>query len=273
MTSGFQDVFGLSWRLAVALSPTNKSKTPDELSGLINGWESERKSQIKQALDWTMKLGDIQNEANPMKIFVRDWFLWSVQQIPIIRDKIQSQAPTVPYYDFEKGMAFLPGMEAGKTFSQIYCCRLGDQKVTFSDDVIFAPEKKSLFQVVVFADSIEDADALRTGLDNLETGSQEAKSALEEATYLVQDTKVTSSEPTSHVLIRPATAEEFKASPMMRGRPDPTGYNPLIFKSQHPGKRYVIIRPDTITFAVCKDIEELSVAFEAMTRVLSCKSA
>ena len=118
MTSGFQDVFGLSWRLAVALSPKNKSKTPAELSDLINGWERERKSQIKQALDWTMKLGDIQNEANPMKIFVRDWFLWSVQQIPIIRDKIQSQAPTVPYYDFETGMAFLPDLEAGKTFAR-----------------------------------------------------------------------------------------------------------------------------------------------------------
>ena len=139
--------------------------------------------------------------------------------------------------------------------------------------MIYAPEKKSLFQIVVFADSVEEAGTLRTGLEIFETESREARFALEEATYLVQDTKATSSEPTSHVLIRPATAEEFKASPLIRGRPDPTGYNPLIFKSQHPGKKYVIVRPDTITFAVCKDTEELSVAFEAMTRVLSCRSA
>lgn len=275
VTSGFQDAFGLSWRLAVALSPVNKSKTPAELSGLINGWERERKSHIKQALDWTMKLGDIQNEANPLKIFVRDWVLWSAQQIPVIRNKIQNQAPTVPYYDFEKGMAFLPDMEGGKTFSQIYCCRLDESKVRFTDDVIYSSQKKSLFQILVLADSVEEANSLHAVLNKFEAGSQEARLVLEEATYLVQDTKAIPLElkPWNEQLIRPATAGEFMESPLIRGRPEPTGYNPHIFKSQHPGKKFVIIRPDTITFAVCKDTVELSVAFAAMTRVLNCRSA
>ena len=57
-----------------------------------------------------MKIGAILEERNPVKVFLRDWLLWSLQRIPVLRGIIQEQPIEAPRYDYAEGMAFLPNL-------------------------------------------------------------------------------------------------------------------------------------------------------------------
>lgn len=275
ITAGFFDVIGLSWRLALALNPTNRLKSPDALSDLLDGWSLERKSQIRQSLDWTMKLGDIYEETNPIKLFIRDWWLWLLQQIPPIRDKIQNDTIGAPRYTYEKGMAFVPDMSGGVGFSQVYCCKLDSPKVLFTDDVIFSPEKNSMFQMVVLANSVDEAQSMSENVRGIKINSTATRDILQEATYIVHDLQVAQhqTKPPSRYTVRVATGEEFENSPLCQHRKiGPIGYNPFVLRSEHPDRKYIVLRPDFMIFAACANMQELSVALEAMNRVLDCEA-
>ena len=269
LTAGFFDVVGLAWRLSLALDP---SSTSMDASTLFESWQRERKSQIQQALDYTMKIGAILEERNPVKVFLRDWLLWGLQLIPLLRETIQEQPIEAPRYDYADGMAFLPNLGGGRAFFQVYCRRLDDPTIMFSDNVIFSARKKSLFQLVVLARSVEHACSECFALTKLAIKHQKWKCIIQQSTVIVHDLEATPSDVDQWApdqVIRPATAEEFSDSCLCEGRAKPSGYDPFLLKKQHPNKTYIVVRPDVFTFAACADTTELLSALSEMDKLLT----
>ena len=254
ITAGFLDVTGLAWRLAIALQ--NPSRDP---TALLNAWEAERRTQIQQALGLTMKQGALFTETNPLKIFLRDWMFWISQRIPYLANAHREAMKAPPAYQYEEGMSFIPDMQGGVSMEQVYV-RAADGEVRFSDDVVFG-SKSGHFQLVVLVDSMgEVAEAA-----NLfkETSSNPI---IEEATYIVHDLEAELSSKTSNVA-RIASAEDFEHSPLSRGRPPADEYHPHLLKIRHPGRKYILVRPDRFVFAACNDFSGLSTALRLIEKI------
>ena len=266
VTTGFLDVMGLSWRLATALDSKNVSKNP---TTMFDAWESERKAQIKQALNLTMERGAMFEISNPLKVFWRDWMLWILQRTPVIKDKMHESGKQPPRYHYSDGMPFFPDLQGGVTFSQVYL-RTSDGTVMLSDDMVFRLDKRSLLQLVVLAESLGEAERAAEDLGKLKVADE----IVQEASYIVQDMRVETADLKANGLdvARVASAKEFNNSPLREGRMPPEGYKPHIWKSQHAGRRYVVVRPDRFVFAACRDLSELSMVLKAVEKVLECGS-
>lgn len=264
VTTGFLDIMGLSWRLATLLKSENAEKDPGPV---FDAWEAERRSQIKQALDVTMERGELFDEANTLKILWRDWMLWILQRTPIVKDRMHESGKVIPRYDYAEGMAFFPNSQGGIMFSQVYL-RTADDTLMFSDDMIFAHGKQSLFQLVLLNDSLEQ---VREAMGELRC-VRVAKQIIEEASYIVQDLGLQPAQLKIGCLrvARTASADEFNDSPLSKGRMPAVGYNPHVWRSQHAGRRYVVVRPDRFVFAACKDVMELAIALMSVERIMKC---
>ena len=272
LTAGFFDVVGLAWRLSLALAPSNSSK---DVSTLFESWQRERKAHIQQALEYTMKIGAILEERNALKVFVRDWLLWFLQLIPLLREIIQEQPIEAPRYDYTDGMAFLPDLGGGRAFFQIYCRKLHDPKIMFSDSVVFSARKKSLFQLVVLTGSVEHARSEYATLKHLAVREQNWSDIIQESTLIVHDLEATLSDVKDWAqdqVVRPATTEEFSGSSLCEGRAKPSGYDPFLLQKQHPHKTYIVVRPDIFTFAACADTTELLAALGEMDKFLEMRT-
>lgn len=176
-------------------------------------------------------------------------------------------------------MAFLPDFAGGVCLPQVYCRSLqssvSPEKATvqFTDDVIFTRSKQGLFQLVVLADNVEEAETLLGSIDNTDLHSL-SKGLLseKEATCLVHDTEASLA--TSHGIqsaaagrvYRIATGEEFSMSELCVGRPPPVGYDMYRVKKELKGASFAIVRPDRFVFAACRTVDELR---EACLRVNS----
>ena len=145
----------------------------------------------------------------------------------------------------------------------------------FSDSVIFSAQKKSLFQIVVLASSVEHARLECAILKRLAVKFQHWKDILEESTVVVHDLEANMAD-TEHwnpqQVVRPATAKEFSSSALCEGRAKPLGYDPFLLRSQHPDKTYIVVRPDIFTFAACADTKQLLFALEEMDKLLTCEA-
>lgn len=274
--AGFLDVSGLAWRLDIVLQPSNVNKA---YSRILKGWADERRSQITYTLNYTMQIGNILMETNPWKTFARDWALNIAQMIPSVRRSLERPPIDPPEYKYEEGMQFLSHLGGGKCWFQIYCKRLGKEEgVTFSDDLIFDAEKKSMFQLVVLLDTIEDLPAACEQLKGVKKGLIETGNMIDEATYIVQDShadhatweKLDLETKTTLDVFRVSTAKEFAVSALCREREAPEGYEESRLKKSTEGKTFIIIRPDRFVFASCKDMLELSQAIEVMGQILEC---
>ena len=110
----------------------------------------ERKQQIGQALTYAVRNGDLSTERNGIKIFIRDWVLWLLQLVPSWKFKLEQVPLSPPHYTYETGMAFIPELGEGRSLPQVYCTPMSSpearREVLYSDDVIFSPGKRSLFQ-------------------------------------------------------------------------------------------------------------------------------
>ena len=264
VTTGFLDVMGLSWRLATLLKPENAKK---EHGPVFDTWESERRSQIGQALNATMERGALFDEAHPLRILWRDWMLWILQHTPIIKDKMYESGKVIPKYDYSAGMAFFPDSQGGMMFSQVYL-RTAEGTVLFSDDMIFSLEKRSLFQLVVLASSSSEIEELAEELRRVRVAEQMVKEAL----YAVQDLNVAPAKLEKKRLraARIASVDEFNGSPLSERRKPVLGYDPQVWRSQHAGRRYIVVRPDRFVFAACKNALELANALMAVERIMEC---
>jgi hypothetical protein len=110
----------------------------------------ERKQQLEKSLTATIVNRNLCNERSLVKIFLRDWFLWSLQLIPSWRHWLElgQRQEGLKKYAWSPGMPFLPGLGGGKIFPQVFClpCSSVATKAVFTDDVIFGKEKPRYFR-------------------------------------------------------------------------------------------------------------------------------
>ncbi len=171
-------------------------------------------------------------------------------------------------YEYEPGMAFLPDLAGGSCFPQVYCLPLGagkiEPRVEFTDDIIFAPEKKGLFQLAVLVDKVE----------KLSQGTLLSS----ETTFIVHNTLASFQSASTWPVcngrvVRIATGSEFAADERAcGGRPEPLYYDPYRIKKEVHGRRFVILRPDRFVFAACVDKAQLDIAASRILSVLSGES-
>ena len=272
--TGIMDATGLAWRLAIA---TRSNATTEQLDRLLKSWTTERRQHVQLALAYTVRNGDLFTERNTTKMFIRDWLLWLMQLIPAWRKQMQTPYLKPITYNFEAGAAFLPDLGGGASLLQVYCVPIAfafhsNPPVFFSDDLIYASDKQSLFQLVVLPDNLEQLAQTESLLSEMRTElSHAAITMIMEATYILHHAA------TPHPLVktlssahiaRVATVEEFRQSDLSRGRPDTADYDLYSIKKALGGATFVIVRPDRMVFAACRNKKALERAFEAIERVL-----
>ncbi|KAK5995929.1 3-(3-hydroxy-phenyl)propionate/3-hydroxycinnamic acid hydroxylase-like protein [Cladobotryum mycophilum] len=264
IASGFRDTASLAWRLAVA---TRQKANKSRFDSLLTGWYTERKQQLDQSLASTIENGNFVCEGNPLKIFVRDWYLWAAQLIPSVRRSLHlgNRREGMVRYQYREGMPFIPELGGGVCLPQVYCRKLGsDDEAFFTDDVIW-PERKigNLFRLVVLVQDLKDVEASLAALDDIETVSG-GQIQRKEVIILLEDPSLTGTALDTSVglewrekMYRVATGEEFAESPLCEGRPAPIGYDALRLGKEVNQKRYIFLRPDRFVFAACDSRGEI----------------
>jgi hypothetical protein len=261
----------LSWRLALIC----KSNSHIDHEKLLEGWFLERKQQLEMSLASTVRNGDMVNSKNPLMIFLRDWGFWLAQLIPRVRQQLElgPRAPGPVRYQYSDGMGFIPQLGGGVSFSQSFCIKLGVPKaqVKFTDDIIFAPQKKSLFQIVVLLNEPDEVDNAQAQLSGLSSICSHLSP--EEATYFVPrnlpglNTAVTKELEKSGRIFRIASAAEFSNSDLSAGRPEPEGYREKDMWNVVKHKTFVILRADRFVFAACNKRTELEMVARKMAEL------
>ncbi|KAJ6440665.1 oligopeptide transporter [Purpureocillium lavendulum] len=269
IASAFRDAMSLVWRLRIATHRLPGSREPGvDYEKLLEGWYSERKQQLEKSLRSTVENGTYVTESNPIKIFVRDWYLWAIQQIPSWKHWLQlgnrRDGMTAYKWTEGKGMAFIPTLRGGRNFPQVYAKQItnkqpDDEAVHFTDDLIFASHKVGLFQVVVMLYSTDDDDdsfdpKSLAGLREISGGCIRG----DEATVFLNRTEPPLVNAGAEAIYRLATADEFaKYPPICANRPYPVGYDPFRMAKEVGQRRFVVLRPDRFVFAVVDTITEL----------------
>jgi len=275
IASGFRDASSLAWRLAVLCREPNSNNHDRVLAA----WYTERKQQLEKSLAVTIRNGEYVTEKDPVKAFVRDWYLWAVQLVPSWRRELEKgpRGEGMSRYRYESGMPFLPDLGGGICLPQVYCALLdSDQnavQIRFTDDLIFGSDKRGLFHIVVLADQIEEALSAAKAMIGL---SQLSHGLLHEneATFIVHDLGAKplvdmKLDTGQQNIVRVATGEEFAADPMLcKNRPPPKYYDPYRMKHEVRGKKFVIVRPDRFVYAACSNAADLRRAVEELSSSL-----
>ena len=179
-------------------------------------------------------------------------------------------------YRWAPGMPFVPQLGGGKCFPQVFCTSLGEigsVKPRFTDDVIYAPSKTSLFQLVVLLDSLEDFDKTLEALQNAKHHFSNDL-GLDEATCIItQPLQRSLGDPNkgwfSEGAVRVLFKDEFTPD-ILDNFPGSEGYDGHVLRREIMGK-YVVLRPDRFIFADCIGIKELGEASKALTEMLHGK--
>ncbi|KAJ5606473.1 hypothetical protein N7510_009254 [Penicillium lagena] len=259
IASGFRDAVSLAWRLALLCRDTTSSKSLLSHEKVLEAWYMERKQQLEKSLASTIENGRFVTEGNPVKIFLRNIYLWIVQLVPSWRHDLRlgRRKEGMVRYKHSDGMPFLPELNGGLSLPQVYCTAVNkaDAEIRFTDDVIFAAHKECLFQLLVYVktlDEVADAKQVISDIDDISHGEIRAS----EATFLVEDLSSISTEIDDDVF-RLASGDEFAQSLLCEGRPAPQFYDPYSLGKELNGARFVIVRPDRFIFAACNSKEDL----------------
>lgn len=270
IASGFRDSISVAWRLAISCRPGFQQHEK-----LFEAWYGERKQQLEKSLAATIVNGNFCNERSIVTTFVRDWYLWCLQLVPSWRHKLElgQRAEGMTRYAWDTGYPFLPNFNGGGTLPQVFCLPFyseSKQQPLFTDDVVFGQNKTALFQLLVLLKTPNELMDAKADLAYLKkVGEGELK--VNEATYLVQDTVVSSAKGTSDSDLEACfrIIKSDKSNPGIWGDlPDPQGYDGSRLMSEARG-RYVIVRPDRFIFAVCNFRFELVEASRALAEMFS----
>lgn len=258
IASGFRDAFALAWRL----------KLLHEEPGLdhehvIRAWYLERKQQLERSLAATIHNGDLVTASNPLKIFVRDWSLWLMQMVPSWKRALEtgSQGKGMARYKYQQGLPFTQNGFGGKLLPQVYAWDFATNRVRFTDDLIFSPQKQGLFQLLLLPRTIDEAARLLAGIRDL---PQPPLLQTSEATVVLQDPAIEQDAIKELVnsqaaVARVATGEEFARDAVLcRNRPAPKYYDPYRISAELPGMKLVVVRPDRFVYTSCETVEQLA---------------
>jgi hypothetical protein len=289
IASGFRDAISLAWRLTLATN-TDRQGSPAtvDFQRLLTGWYLERKQQFDKSLASTIENGNYVTEANPFKIFLREWYMWALQLVPawkhqlelgnrrdgMVKYKVDCNQPDYP-------RAFLQGEEGGGNFPQVYCASIHPHgidakaqpgKVHFTDDIIFASSKRGLFQVVLLLKSLSDLARFRAMLNSAAEALSSSSLLVEEATYILLDTREqpagSNTAASEETIYRLSTGDEFAADTSLSARrPPPKYYNPIRLSSEVQDKSIVILRPDRFIFTAVNSLEDLHQAAKSLYKL------
>ncbi|KAK5687753.1 hypothetical protein LTS10_001893 [Elasticomyces elasticus] len=268
IASGFRDSLGLAWRLAhLHREPTVK------YSPVLEAWYLERKQQLERSLAQTIQNGQYVNEGDFLKCLLRDWSLWAVQFVPSWRREIQKgqRADGMTRYTYAPGMPFIPELGGGINLPQVYCVDLATNALGFTDDIVFAPAKRALFQLLILARGSNTASSALSdirGVGKLSRGWIDET----EVTTLIHDLSAKTTKNHSGVFGHPgrvariASAAEFAADVVLcKNRPEPAYYDPFRIQREVGGRaKFVIVRPDKFVYAACSTREELDMAMKRL---------
>ena len=179
-------------------------------------------------------------------------------------------------YDWAPGMPFLQQYEGGKSFPQVFSAPIDGPAPpipTFTDDTIFAPEKKGLFQIVALLSSTDQLNAARADITQLKSCRSFWILDPSEATFIVHGgasgaasaSSLPDKDEMRKNIIRVLGADEYVAADrtddaITKGfpRPPPLFYDPnRIRKDIGYDKVYAIVRWDRFVFAACRNYSEL----------------
>ncbi|ETI26137.1 hypothetical protein G647_02914 [Cladophialophora carrionii CBS 160.54] len=266
IASGFRDASALAWRLALLhRRPTINHEA------VLTAWYSERKQQLERSLAATIQNGAYVTESDPIKVFIREWYMWAIQLVPSWKRELQkgARAQGMTRYRYTPGLAFLADSVGGLLLPQVYAFNFRTNKIEFTDDLIFSEDNTGLFQLLVLPDKVAEVEPLTRGLEDI-NGLSDGLLLAEEATVIIQSTKVSLSAedvPVQQQLARIAGGDEFAADPVLcKNRPPPIGYDELRLRKEVGGRKYVILRPDRFVFAACDTLAELK---ETVTKLSS----
>lgn len=189
-------------------------------------------------------------------------------------------------YTWAFGMPFLPQYEGGRSFPQVFSAPIDGPAPpvpAFTDDTIFAPNKRGLFQLVAVVDSIGQLSAVRADISRIKPSGPLLVLDPSEATYIVHGAcgaprvdALPDEEAIRHNIVRVLGTEEYTAAgrtddAMAKSfpRPPPLFYDPnRIRKDLSRDKVYVIVRWDRFVFAACRNYSELQHAVSLVEATL-----
>ncbi|KAE8315350.1 hypothetical protein BDV41DRAFT_563072 [Aspergillus transmontanensis] len=258
IASGFRDASSLAWRLALLCrNQVPRSRLHEKV---LRSWYIERKQQLEKSLASTIENGRFVTESNPLKIFARGVYLWLIQLVPSWRHELSlgRRKEAIMQYEYSEGLLFLPRFNGGLSFPQVYCKALSNEsEILFTDDVIFGPHKKGLFQLVVYVKSLDEVPPSRdivADIDDMSNGEILAS----EVTFIIEDLGCQEIG-TGDSVYRLATGEEFARSPLCERRPEPAFYDRFQLSKALKGMRFAVVRQDRFIFAACDTREDLRV--------------
>lgn len=192
--------------------------------------------------------------------------------VPSWRDDLrrgQRKDGMVRYEHTSDKLPFLPKYNGGVCLPQVYCKAVGNPHgdVFFTDDVIFGPQKRGLFQLMVYLKDINELPTAQKEIMDIDDHSNGEIRATD-ATFLIEDPSSQLSD-AAHNVFRLATGGEFEESPLCERRPAPRFYDPGCLAKELRGGKFVILRPDRFVFAACSSKEELWDATRSATMYLS----
>lgn len=277
IASAFRDAVSLVWRLRIATNVSSKGRRTLDYRTLLQGWYTERKQQLDKSLRSTVENGNYVTESNKIRIFLRDWYLWLIQLVPSWKHWLQlgNRRDGMTRYQWrdQMGMAFLHMLGGGGNFPQVYAVRVSNtprnERVSFTDDIIFGPQKQGLFQIVVILQHLENVDKVEMvlrGLEDLSDGALKDG----EATVFINKTESMPWDSKCRHMYRLATAAEFANDPILsKGRPEPKGYDPHRMSKEVGNKTFVILRPDRFVFAACDTRSDLVCAAQMLRKLVA----
>lgn len=226
---------------------------------VLKAWYEERKQQLEKSLASTIENGKFVTEGNPLKILIRNVYLWFVQLVPSWRHELSlgRRKEGLVRYEHSSGMPFIPEHNGGLCLPQVYCKSMesSDPDVRFTDDVIFGPGKNGLFQLLVYVKTLEDVPSAREVVSDIDDMSH-GEILANEVTFLVENMAAAPCK-MGHEVFRLASADEFAQSRLCANRPRPEFFDPLYLGKALKGKRFTIVRPDRFIFASCDSREDL----------------
>ncbi|KAJ5874816.1 uncharacterized protein N7529_003246 [Penicillium soppii] len=239
IASGFRDAVSLAWRL-VLLCRRQPSSKPSNHEEVLSGWYLERKQQLERSLSSTIENGKFVTEGNPIKIFMRDWYLYFMHFVPSWRHALRlgRRKEGLVQYKYSPGLPFDPTLRGGLCLPQ---------------------KKKSLFQLLVYLKDLDELAAARDAVSDVEDISK-GEIYGDEITYLIEgfgldsNSAVVKDKSSIYCL---ATGEEFAGSSLCRGRPEPEQYDPFYLSKALAAAKFVLVRPDRFVYAACNEVSQL----------------